>query len=125
MTAQRAYSVYVGHIRDAIQRALQFTAGLTQDQFAADQRTIYATVRALEIVGEAAKRIPDQIRGLDSTIPWRKIAGMRDVMIHRYEEVDLEQVWNIVQGDLEETLPRLERLQRLLEQREDEEWEHG
>ena len=125
MTAPRAYSVYVGHIRDAIQRALQFTAGLNQDQFTADQRTIYATVRALEIVGEAAKRVPDQIRALDSTIPWRTMAGTRDVMIHRYDEVDLAEVWNIVHGDLEEMLPRLERLQRLLEQREDEEWERG
>jgi len=125
MTVPRAYSVYVGHIRDAMQDALRFTAGLHQDQFTADQRTTYATVRALEIVGEAAKRIPDQIRALDSTIPWRKMAGMRDVMIHRYEEVDLAEVWNIVQGDLEEMLPRLERLQRRLEQQEDEEWERG
>jgi len=125
MMVPRAYSVYVGHIRDAMQDALRFTAGLNQDQFTADQRTTYATVRALEIVGEAAKRIPDQIRALDSTIPWRKMAGMRDVMIHRYEEVDLAEVWNIVQGDLEEMLPRLERLQRRLEQQEDEEWEGG
>lgn len=125
MTGQRAYSVYLDQMRDAIQHALQFTAGLNQDQFVADERTIYATVRALEIVGEAAKRVPDQIRDLDSTIPWRTMAGMRDVMIHRYEEVDLAEVWNIVQGDLEEMLPRLERLQCLLEQREDEEWERG
>jgi len=125
MTGQRAYSVYLGHIRDAIQHALQFTADLNQDQFAADQRTIDATVWALEMVGEAAKRVPDQIRALDSTIPWGTMAGTRDVMIHSYYEVDLEQVWNIVQGDLGEMLPRLERLQRLLEQREDEEWERG
>ncbi len=125
MTGQRAYSVYVGQTRDEIRRALQFTAGLNQDQFAADQRTIDATVWALEMVGEAAKRVPDQIRALDSTIPWGTMAGTRDVMIHRYYEVDLAEVWNIVQGDLEEMLPRLERLQRRLEQQEDEEWEGG
>jgi len=125
MTGQRAYSVYVGQTRDGIRRALQFTAGLNQDQFAADQRTIDATVWALGMVSEAAKRVPDQIRDLDSTIPWRTMAGTRDEMIHRYDEVDLAEVWNIVHGDLEEMLPRLERLQRLLEHREDEEWERG
>ncbi len=125
MTGQRAYSIYLGHIRDAIQHALQFTAGLNQDQFTADQRTIDATVWALEIVDEAAKRVPDHIRALDSTIPWRTMAGMRDVMIHRYDEVDIAEVWKVVHGDLGEMLPRLERLQRQLERQEDEEWEHG
>jgi uncharacterized protein with HEPN domain len=125
VTSPRAYSVYVGHIRDAIQHALQFTAGLDYERFAADNRTSYATVRALEIVGEAAKRVPDEIRSLDPTIPWRKMAGMRDVIIHRYDEVNLAEVWDAVQGNLEELLPRLERLQRLLENREYEEWERG
>jgi uncharacterized protein with HEPN domain len=125
MTGQRAYSVYLGHIRDAIQHALQFSATLDYDGFAADDRTVYATVRALEIIGEAAKRVPDEIRELDPTIPWRTMAGMRDVIIHRYDEVNLAEVWGVVQGNLEEMLPRLERLQQLLEQREDEEWERG
>jgi uncharacterized protein with HEPN domain len=123
MTSQRAYSVYVGHIRDAIQYALQFTEGFDYDRFAVDNRTTFATVRALEIVGEAAKQVPDDIRALDPTIPWRKMAGIRDVIIHRYNEVSLTEVWDVVQRNLEELLPRLERLQYLLEQREDEEWE--
>jgi uncharacterized protein with HEPN domain len=115
--------VYVGHIRDAIQHALQFTEGFDYNRFASDNRTTFATVRALEIVGEAAKRVPDEIRALDPTVPWRKMAGMRDVIIHRYNEVNLAEVWDVVQSNLEELLPRLERLQHLLEQREDEEWE--
>jgi uncharacterized protein with HEPN domain len=123
MTRQRVYSIYIGHIRDAMQHALEFTADLDYEGFAADERTFYATVHALEIVGEAAKRVPDEVRGLEPTIPWRKMAGMRDVIIHRYDQVDLLQVGDVVQSNLEEILPRLERLQNLLEQREDEEWE--
>lgn len=109
MTGQRAYSVYVGHMRDAIQHALEFTANLDYDEFTADHRTIYATVQSLEIVGEAAKRIPDEVRSLDPTIPWRKMAGMRDVMLHRYDQVDLLEVWDTVERDLVPLLPRLEQ----------------
>jgi uncharacterized protein with HEPN domain len=104
MTSRRAYSIYVGHIRDKIQHALQFTAGFDYDRFAADNRTSYATVRALEIVGEAAKRVPNEIRSLDPTIPWRKMAGMRDVITHRCDEVNLTEVWDVVQSNLEELL---------------------
>lgn len=125
MRGQRAHSVYLGQMRDAIEHALQFTADLTEDQFVADDRTNYATLRVLEIVDEAAKRVPDQIRDLDSTIPWRKLVSMPGVTIERYDEVNLTEIWNIVQGDLGKMLPRLERLQRQLEQREDEEWERG
>ena len=124
MTGKWAYSIYIGHIRDAIQHALEFTADLDYDAFAADTRTVYATARALEIVGEAAKRVPDEVRSMESTIPWRKMAGMRDVIIHRYDEVDLMEVWGVVQSSLDEILPRLEHLQHQLEQQEDEEWEH-
>lgn len=125
MTARRAYSVYVGHIRDAIQDALEFTSGMTYDQFAGDGRTIYATVRALEIVGEGAKRTPTDIRELDPSIPWRTMADMRDVIIHRYDDVNPVEVWDVVQGELAAILPRLEHLQNLLKQRGGENWERG
>jgi len=53
--------------------------------------------------------------------PWRQMAGMRDVIIHKYDDVDLEEVWNVVKGQIPDLLPRLEALQRRLEQHEDEE----
>lgn len=122
MTA-RAYSVYVGHMREAIERAREFTAGLHYAQFVTDNMAVYATVHALEILGEAAKRVPEDIRAMDPAIPWRQMAGTRDMIIHHYDDVDLEEVWNVVKIQIPDLLPRLEVLQRTLEQREDEEWE--
>jgi uncharacterized protein with HEPN domain len=119
----RVYSVYVGHIREAADRAREFVAGMSYEQFAADTRTVYATVRALEIVGEAARLIPEDVRAMEPAIPWRAMAGMRDRMIHRYEEVDLTVVWDAVQQELPALFPALARLQQTLEAREDEEWE--
>jgi uncharacterized protein with HEPN domain len=62
-----------------------------------------AVVRNLEVIGEAAKRIPDDCRQLHPTIPWRSLAALRDVLIHQYEGVSLPEVWQVV----EEHLPRL------------------
>lgn len=122
MTA-RAYSVYVGHMREASERAGEFTAGLDYTRFMTDNLAVYATVHALEILGEAAKRVPEDIRAMDPAIPWRQMAGMRDVIIRHYDDVELEEVWNVVKNQIPDLLLRLEELQRTLEQREDKEWE--
>jgi len=118
----RAHSVYVGHMRVAIERAVEFTAGLEYAQFVPDTLVVYATVRALEILDEAAKRVPDDARAMEPSMPWRQMAGMRDVIIHKYDDVDLEEVWKVVKGQIPDFLPRLGALQRRLELREDEEW---
>ena len=72
-----------------------------------------AVYRNFEIIGEAAKRIPDQVRVLDETIPWRNIAGLRDVIIHQYDGVDPEKVWGIIENDL---VPLESRVRAILEQ---------
>jgi uncharacterized protein with HEPN domain len=74
-------------------------------QFRADQRTIYAVTHALEIVGEAAKRIPETIRMRYLAVPWRLMAGMRDQLIHGYNTVDLDVLWKTVTEDLPTTRP--------------------
>ena len=125
MSARRVYSVYVADMRDAIAHALQFTSGLEYDTFVADEKTVYAPVRALEVLGEAAKWIPEEVRDPDRDIAWRRMAGMRDVLIHRYDVADPREVWMVVSGELEQLLSSLERLQTDLERREDEEWERA
>ena len=87
-------------ILDAIEKATTFVEGMTFETFATDDRTVYAVVRALEIVGEATKRIPSSLRDSYPAIPWREMAGMRDKLIHDYVAVNLVVVWRTAAEDL-------------------------
>jgi uncharacterized protein with HEPN domain len=96
---------YLTDIVAAIDAAQAFVAGMNDAQFRADQRTVYAITHALEIVGEAAKRIPETIPMRYPTVPWRLMAGMRDRLIHGYNTVDLDVLWKTVAEDLPTTRP--------------------
>lgn len=70
------------------------------ERFSKDDKTVYAVVRALEVVGEAAKQIPPEVRQRHQRVPWREVAGMRDKLIHHYFGVDLTVVWKTVEEDV-------------------------
>lgn len=91
---------YLHDILDAISAAQQFTTGMSFEEFEADQKTIFAVTRAIEIVGEATKSIPPELRANYPQIPWKSIAGMRDKVIHQYFGVKLRVLWDTVQQDL-------------------------
>ena len=76
--------------------ARRFVEYLTFEELEGDQRTQYALQRTFEIIGEAAKQIDDSVRERHSHIPWRKMAGMRDMIVHEYFAVNLEVVWDTV-----------------------------
>lgn len=91
---------YLNDILDNIAIAQQFVEGLTFEQFDDDPRTTYAAIRAVEVIGEATKSIPDDIRDQYPQVPWRSIVGMRDKMIHQYFGVNNSVLWETIQNDL-------------------------
>ncbi len=100
MNPPRSSQDYLQDIVNYADDAMQFVAGIDFVTFEQDKRTHYAVVRALEIVGEATKNIPPEIRDRYPTIPWRLMAGMRDKLVHDYIGADLTKVFETVLTDL-------------------------
>ena len=100
----------VDDILDAIHKARSFCAGMTFKSFAKGDKTVYAVIPAIEVIGEAAKKVPPSIRRKYPEIPWRDITGMRDKLVHDYFGVDLQTVWTTVGEDLPMLLPLVQRL---------------
>jgi uncharacterized protein with HEPN domain len=110
--------VYLAHILECADRIERYL-GQDREAFLRDTMVQDAVIRNFEVIGEATKRIPEQFRVVHAAIPWRLMAGFRDVLIHDYEGVDLERVWRIAQEDLPAVktaiariLPSLEQLER-------------
>jgi len=97
----RDADVYLQDILTAIGRIQRYVHGMDRTAFAGDERTIDAVLHNLEVLGEAAKRLPEDLRSRAPGIEWRKIAGMRDLIAHAYFEVDLEIVWDVATTKLD------------------------
>jgi uncharacterized protein with HEPN domain len=93
---------YLRHILVGVDYLTKHAAGLSASQFMADETLQRAFVRSLEIIGEAAKKIPDDFRAQYSNLEWRSMAGMRDRLIHNYLGVDYLLVWDVVQNRIPE-----------------------
>ena len=84
MRGESEFRDYVDDMLEATEKVATFTSGMTEQEFLTDERTQYAVVRAIEIIGEASKKIPTSFKEEYAVVPWREVAGMRDKLIHDY-----------------------------------------
>ena len=101
---------YIEDVIGAMNDALSFVKDMEYDVFLRDKKTIYAVNRALEIIGEATKNVPAAVKNRYPQIPWKKMAGMRDKVIHEYFGVDLKRVWRTVKRDIPDLKPLFEKI---------------
>lgn len=96
----REINLFIEDILQNIKDIESFSKGLTKKKFLKNKLKQNAIIRSLEIIGEAVKNIPDSFKGTHPEIPWKKIAGFRDILSHAYFGVSMERVWNIIENDL-------------------------
>jgi uncharacterized protein with HEPN domain len=106
----RIYLDYVQDILDSIRDIESFIKGMTFEEFKKDRKTINAVVRSIEVIGEASKKLPAAIKARYPDVPWKKMAGMRDKLIHEYFGVDLEILWVVSRKEIKALKPAIRRI---------------
>jgi len=97
---KRDINLFINDIKESIKNIEEFSRGLNKEKFSKDKLRQSAIIRQLEIIGEAVKNIPNSFREKFPRIPWKDIAGFRDILSHSYFGVSMERVWNILKFDL-------------------------
>ncbi|GAB4399567.1 MAG: DUF86 domain-containing protein [Anaerolineales bacterium] len=109
---KRVYEDYLQDMLENAEKVFDFVAGMELDQFFEDEKTSYAVVRALEIIGEAARMVPDDVRATLPNLPWREISGMRNKLTHEYFGINMKVVWRTIHEDLPPLVQELNRILR-------------
>ena len=106
----REWRFYLDDMIGFAEKVIAYTGGLDQAGFVASGMNYDATVRNLELIGEAATRIPDAVRAANLQLPWRLIIAIRNRLIHGYQGIDDDILWSIIQSDIPALLPQLREL---------------
>ena len=113
--SEREGWLFLQDILESIEKIVQYVQGLTYEQFVQDDKTWDAVLRNLEIIGEAARRVPAAIQVQHPEVPWGQIVALRNRLIHGYFAVDEEIVWDIVTNELPTLRTQIERILQAME----------
>jgi len=106
---KRDISIYIKDLLENMERAERFVEGMRYEDFVRDEKTSFAVIRCIEIMGEAAKHIPKIFRQKYPGIPWKEIAGLRNKVIHFYFGVNLERVWLVIKEEVPKIKPLIKK----------------
>lgn len=112
---KREVGDYIQDVINATSSGMKFVEGMEYDDFVHDDKTVFAVIRAIEVIGEAVKNITDDVKKKYLDIPWRDIAGMRDKLIHGYFGVDIKRVWMAIKEEIPPLKPVFEKMLKDLE----------
>lgn len=115
---KRDHKLFIKDIISAMKSIEEFVKGLSLDEVREDDKTSSAVIRKFEIIGEATRHVPDNLKERYPNIPWKRMAGMRDRLIHAYFGVDYRLVWEAIKIDIPEIKPRLQEILVELEKME-------
>lgn len=107
----REWRLYVADMKACCARVLEYTTGVSRMDFRARRMAYDATLRNLELLGEAARHVPEEARARAPDVPWRRIVGLRNVLIHGYLGIDDDIIWDIVSNEIVKLMPALEKLE--------------
>ena len=108
--SKREWELYLKDIDKSINKIIKYTKGMERKEFFDDDKTFDAVLRNLEIIGEAVKHLPDELKTQHENVKWKKIAGLRDIVIHGYFGIDEDIIWDVVQNKIPELKPEIETI---------------
>lgn len=115
---KRTHKMFVEDIMEAVNKVDHYIKGFTYEAFVKNEMAVDAVMRNLEIIGEASRNIPDDVREKYPDIPWGRMVGLRDIAIHEYFGVDLGIIWQIITRNLPETKPKIAAMLKSFNEKE-------